>query len=52
MSDVAMAARAECLMLNNCPNVDEAISTLRDLLRRMMKHQSKKTSRLGALHSR
>jgi pyruvate kinase len=46
-----MAARAECVMLNKGPNVAEAISALRDLLRRMMEHQSKKTSRLRALHS-
>jgi pyruvate kinase len=51
MTDAAMAARAECVMLNKGPNVAEAISALRDLLRRMMEHQSKKTSRLRALHS-
>jgi pyruvate kinase len=51
MTDAAMAARAECVMLNKGPNVGEAIIVLRDLLQRMLEHQSKKTSRLRALHS-
>jgi pyruvate kinase len=51
MTDAAMAARAECVMLNKGPKVGEAITALRGLLHRMMEHQSKKTSRLRALHS-
>jgi pyruvate kinase len=51
MTDAAMAGRAECVMLNKGPNVGEAITTLRGLLRRMMEHQSKKTARLRALRS-
>jgi pyruvate kinase len=51
MTDAAMAARAECVMLNKGPNVGDAIAALRGLLHRMMEHQSKKTARLRALHS-
>jgi pyruvate kinase len=51
MTDAAMAARAECVMLNKGPNVGEAITALRGLLRRMAEHQSKKTPWLRALRS-
>jgi pyruvate kinase len=51
MTDAAMAGRAECVMLNKGPNVAEAITALRGLLRRMMEHQSKKTAQLRALRS-
>ena len=51
MTDAAMAARAECVMLNKGPNVGEAITALRGLLDRMVEHQSKKTARLRALRS-
>lgn len=51
MTDAAMAARAECVMLNKGPNVGDAITALRGLLYRMMEHQSKKTARLRALRS-
>ena len=51
MTDAAMAGRAECVMLNKGPNVGEAITALRGLMRRMMEHQSKKTARLRALRS-
>jgi pyruvate kinase len=51
MTDAAMAGRAECVMLNKGPNVGDAIVALRGLLNRMVEHQSKKTSRLRALHS-
>jgi pyruvate kinase len=51
MTDAAMAGRAECVMLNKGPNVGEAITALRGLLRRMMEHQSKKTAQLRALRS-
>ncbi len=51
MTDAAMATRAECVMLNKGPNVGDAITALRGLLRRMVEHQSKKTSRLRALRS-
>ena len=51
MTDAAMAGRAECVMLNKGPNVGEAITALRGLMRRMTQHQSKKTARLRALRS-
>jgi pyruvate kinase len=51
MTDAAMAERAECVMLNKGPYVVEAVAVLDDVLGRMEAHQSKKTSRLRALHS-
>jgi pyruvate kinase len=51
MTDAAMAERAECVMLNKGPHLGDAVSVLDDVLGRMAAHQSKKTSRLRALHS-
>ena len=51
MTDAAMAARAECVMLNKGPNVGAAIGALDGPLRRMSEHQFKKTPRLRALRS-
>lgn len=51
MTDAAMSARSECVMLNKGPHVLEAIALLDRLLARMSEHQSKKTSRLRALRS-
>lgn len=51
MTDAAMAARAECVMLNKGPNVVAAITALDGLYRRMAEHQSKKTPTLRALRS-
>jgi pyruvate kinase len=51
MTDAAMAERAECVMLNKGQHVLEAVRVLDDVLGRMEAHQSKKTSRLRALHS-
>ena len=51
MTDAAMAARAECVMLNKGPNVAAAVGVLDRLLRRMGEHQVKKTPTLRALHS-
>ena len=51
MTDAAMAARAECVMLNKGPNVADAVGALDGLLRRMAEHQNKKTSRMRVLHS-
>jgi len=50
-TDAAMAERADCVMLNKGPFVTDAVSQLDDLLGRMEAHQTKKTSRLRALHS-
>lgn len=49
MTDAAMAARAECIMLNKGPFVLDAIDTLDTLTPRMGEHQRKKTAQLRAL---
>jgi len=51
MTDAAMAARAECVMLNKGPHLFEVIAELEQLLDRMSEHQRKKTSRLRPLRS-
>jgi len=51
VTDAAMAQRAECVMLNKGPHVEEAIGVLDDILRRMSGHQRKKTPLLRALRS-
>ena len=51
MTDAAMAARAECVMLNKGPNIATAVEALDGLMRRMAEHQFKKTPRLRALES-
>lgn len=51
MTDAAMAARAECIMLNKGPHLFEAIDALDVLLRRMGEHQRKKTPQLRRLTS-
>jgi pyruvate kinase len=51
MTDAAMAARAECVLLNKGPNVAAAVGVLDRLLRRMGEHQVKKTPTLRALQS-
>ena len=51
MIDAAMAACAECVMLNKGPHVGAAVDALDGLLRRMAEHQFKKTPRLRALQS-
>jgi pyruvate kinase len=47
--DAAMAARAECVMLNKGPYVARAAKVLDRLLSRMAEHKNKKTPRLRAL---
>jgi pyruvate kinase len=49
MTDAAMAERAECVMLNKGPFVNQAITILDDVLSRMQEHQLKKTPQLRAL---
>jgi pyruvate kinase len=51
MTDAAMAARAECVMLNKGPFVADAVTVLDSLLARMEAHQHKKTPQLRALNS-
>jgi pyruvate kinase len=45
-----MSVRAECVMLNKGPYIQNAMTILNDVLRRMESHQFKKISRLRALH--
>lgn len=51
MTDAAMSGRAEAVMLNKGPFVAEAVTLLDQLLSRMERHQSKKTSTLRALQA-
>jgi len=51
MTDAAMAARAECVMLNKGPYLFEAIDELDTLLERMDTDQHKKTPQLRRLMS-
>ncbi|TCZ51777.1 pyruvate kinase [Roseicella aquatilis] len=51
MTDAAMAARAECVMLNKGPYLFKAIAELDALLGRMDEHQHKKTPKLRRLTS-
>lgn len=51
MTDAAMSARAECVMLNKGPNIMAGISALDRILRRMGENQVKKTPTLRALQS-
>ena len=50
-TDAAMGQRAECVMLNKGPHLDEAVAFLDRILRRMDRHQTKKTARLSPLQS-
>jgi pyruvate kinase len=49
VTDAAMGARAECVMLNKGPYVIEAVRALNDILRRMQSHQRKKRPMLRPL---
>ncbi|MCL6705582.1 pyruvate kinase [Pseudomonas sp. R2.Fl] len=51
MTDAAMAARAECVMLNKGPSVGQAVELLDRLLGRMDEHILKKTPTLRPLRS-
>ncbi|TNE45412.1 MAG: pyruvate kinase [Sphingomonadales bacterium] len=51
LTDAAMAARAECVMLNKGPHLIEAIDALDPLLGRMGAHMHKKTPQLRRLMS-
>ena len=51
ITDAAMAERADCVMLNKGVHVVRAVEVLDDLLPLMEAHQTKKTSRMRALHS-
>jgi len=45
ISDAAMSQRADCVMLNKGPHILAAIRMLDNILRRMQKHQFKKSAR-------
>ena len=49
VTDAAMAARAECVMLNKGPHTPAAVSFLDNVLRRMRQHQTKKRAMLRRL---
>jgi pyruvate kinase len=49
VTDAAMAERAECVMLNKGPYIDEAITMLAGILGRMQEHMRKKHSLLRRL---
>jgi pyruvate kinase len=51
ISDAAMGARAECVMLNKGAHIDDAVVVLDDILRRMSEHHYKKNALLRQLHS-
>ncbi len=50
ITDAASSVRAECVMLNKGPYVQDAVEVLGDILSRMQQHQEKKFARLRALH--
>ncbi len=49
ITDAAMGNRAECVMLNKGPHLDDALRVLDDILTRMDAHQDKKSAMLRAL---
>lgn len=51
ITDAAMGQRAECVMLNKGPFAAEGVAFLAGILRRMDRHQFKKSARLSPLTS-
>ncbi|ORV03330.1 pyruvate kinase [Mycolicibacterium canariasense] len=51
ISDAAMGERAECVMLNKGPHIDDALTALDDILHRMSGHHYKKDALLRRLRS-
>lgn len=49
ITDAAMGERAECVMLNKGPHIQEAVRVLDEILRNMQSHQNKKRSMLRRL---
>lgn len=49
VTDAAMGSRAECVMLNKGPYIEQAMSFLDDVLQRMQAHHQKKTAMLRQL---
>lgn len=50
VTDAAMGSRAECVMLNKGPYIDQAMQFLCDVLQRMQAHHQKKTVMLRQLN--
>ena len=50
VTDAAMAARAECVMLNKGKHVVDSVAVLDDILVRMQQHHQKKSATFRALH--
>ena len=46
-----MSERAECVMLNKGPYLDDAVTVLDNIMRRMAEHYYKKNALLRPLHS-
>lgn len=51
ISDAAMSERAECVMLNKGPHINDAVVALDSILARMVDHHYKKTALMPSLHS-
>ncbi|OBF54840.1 pyruvate kinase [Mycobacterium sp. 852002-50816_SCH5313054-b] len=51
ISDAAMSERAECVMLNKGPYLNDAVTLLDDIMRRMAEHYYKKNALLRPLRS-
>jgi pyruvate kinase len=51
ISDAALSERAECVMLNKGPYINEAVSVLGNILQRMADHHYKKTALMPTLGS-
>jgi len=51
ITDAAMSARAECVMLNKGPFIADALGMLDSILTRMRGHHDKKRSLLRRLHA-
>jgi pyruvate kinase len=50
ITDAAMSARSECVMLNKGPYILDTVRTLRNIIDRMSSHQFKRRNRLRPLH--
>lgn len=50
ISDVVKSVRAECVMLNKGPYINEAIEMVRDIDKRMAAHEDKKHKQMRLLH--
>lgn len=51
ISDAAMSERAECVMLNKGPYINDAVLVIDNILERMSKHHYKKNALFPTLHS-